>query len=358
MNKMRGEATNDSPCPDRPPSPKSRNCSRNRPSGDANFQEDNKFIQIAASPSILDSEERNHSRQLSRANHHQRSNSSTNVARTPNLGPRERSATPNSVSNVARPASRAASRGRTPGPKLTSIDGVPHSVFSSAARSSSADSTRNDVLHSKVQRRESQSRQSQSRRTSSTRNSRRPSQGGDSAVFERVEVIVGSSCPVHGRNPSLDRPRPRDVSMPGIRSSPRNFRTDNLDINTGAFQGDELRPTRRDQTRRGNSQAARESSETHVGTNPYPAVSNLKAEMSDYHSPPESIQTMSTLGGSPATPFNFNPATPRAMVLMTDDSDVEPLPNGNLDSEMTPATRCADSDPVHTFNLPVGSVMS
>lgn len=358
VNKMRGEVANDSPCPDRPPSPKSRNCSRNRPNGDASFQQDDQFIQIAASLSLLDNEERNHNRQLSRVNHQQRSNSSTNAARTPNFGHKERSGTPNSANNVARPASRPVSRGRTPGPNVTSMDVVPHSTFSSAVRASSADSTRNDVLHSKVQGRESQSRQSQSGRTSSTRNSRRPSQSGDSADFERVEVIVGPSCPVHGRNPSSDRPRPRDVSMPGIRSSPRNFRTDNLDINTGAFQGDELRQTRRSQMRRDNSQATRESSETHVGTNPYHSVSNLRAEMSDYHSPPESIQTLPTLGGSPATLFNFDPATPRAMVLMTDDSDVESLPNGNLDSEIAPATRCADSDPVHTFNLPVGSVMS
>ncbi|KAH8736354.1 hypothetical protein BGZ61DRAFT_441879 [Ilyonectria robusta] len=358
VNKLRDEAINGSPCPDRPPSPKSRNCSRGRPDEDAESQQDHHLIHIAASPSLLKSEGRNPYRQMPRANHHQRSNSSTNGTRAPNFGNNERSGTPNSVSNMARPASRAASRGRTPGPKVSSINGISDSVLSTIERASSVDSTRNDLLHSRIQGQQSQSRQFQSRMTSSTRNPRRPSQGGDPVEFERVEAILCPSCPVHGRHSSSDHTRPSEGHLTQSQSSPRAASTNNAVTDTDRFQDDDApRHTQQGQPGRGNSHAEKHT-DSHASLQPDLLLSNEGAETSGYSSS-GTLQTISSPGRSPATPFCFEPATPKAMVLETDDTDIEPLPNGQLDSyEKTPVTRCAESEPLYTFDLPVGSVMS
>lgn len=347
VNKMREEAANASPQPDRPPSPKSRNCSRSRPGDDADFQKDH-LIHVAASPSILKNEGRSPYRPLSRANHHQRSNSSTSMSGYYYSANIERPGA-STGSNVPRPASRAASRGRAPGPKL-------ESVFSTLERASSIDSTRNDMLHTRVPGRQSQSKQSRSGRTSSTQNARRPSQGGEAAEFERVEAVVCPSCPVHGQQSSTDQTQATEESVPAARTSPGVSHTAASVSNTEPPQADDLWKAEGSSGKR-NSPKTREQKERHASTTFDPLAVSEVAEASDC-SLSETLRTVSSPGRSPATPSFFNPATPRAMVLPSEDDDVEPLPNGLLDNvtEKTPTTCSAESDSIHTLDLPVGSV--
>jgi protein N-terminal amidase len=83
---------------------------------------------------------------------------------------------------------------------------------------------------------------------------------------------------------------------------------------------------------------------------------NEAAEASDCGSFAETLQTISTPGRSPATP-SFNPSTPKAMVLMTNGIEVEPLLSGSLDGpEKTPTTRYAETDALGLVDVTASSV--
>ncbi|KJZ70790.1 hypothetical protein HIM_09803 [Hirsutella minnesotensis 3608] len=210
--------------PERPSSPKSRNCSRSRLSDPADFYRDFQTIPIAASPSIL-SERASpipavehwgqiDRRPASRMGYQKRSNSMTNIPSNPY----------NSGNHWTRThsARRAPSRGRQPESTMSSMR--PGGQPRVNKRASSADSTRNAVLH----RRKSSThvndrfndRFPSHRPGSGSR--RRPSVGPNGEEFTRVEAIVCPNCPVHGRQHSSVgnlSDLSGEISVPSLRES-------------------------------------------------------------------------------------------------------------------------------------------
>lgn len=189
--------------PHRPSSPKSRNCSRSRPSDATDFYRDVQTIPIAASPSILDdvrlpsrmTPRLDHGpryRSASRKGHQRRGNSMTSEAVRPQA-PRERGGMMS--------ADRDPSRGRQPG--LHGPKGRPGGPAGATERASSADSTRNAILHSRFHKRRSTTEDGFTGRRSSYRpvppSRPRLSARPDGNKFERFEAIVCPDCPVHGR---------------------------------------------------------------------------------------------------------------------------------------------------------------
>ncbi|KJZ69195.1 hypothetical protein HIM_11412 [Hirsutella minnesotensis 3608] len=192
--------------PERPPSPKSRNCSRSRPSDPADFYRDFQTIPIAASPSIL-SERASpipavehwgqiDRRPASRMGYQKRSNSMTNIPSNPYNGGNHWTTTHS--------ARRASSRGRQPESTMSSVR--PGGQPRVNKRASSADSTRNAVLHSRTRKSSTHVNDRFNDRFPShgpgSGSRRRPSMGPNGEEFTRVEAIVCPSCPVHGRQHS------------------------------------------------------------------------------------------------------------------------------------------------------------
>ncbi|KAJ4308382.1 hypothetical protein N0V84_012132 [Fusarium piperis] len=335
-------------------SPKPRNCSP---------QPANHTIHIAASPSILGNEGRNHHHQSSsRAARHQRSNSLT--ADRPRGTDSDGTRTPTSRFN----ASHAAGRGRTPGPKSS-----PDAVIPAAERASSADSTRNDRLHRRVHQPGSRTRTSLS-----SQNGRRRSDEGVSYEFERVEAIICPSCPVHGqpcssggtRNSEVSIPV-GEVSMPVIRWPRQSSPTQRPASQSSPTQrpASQSSPTQRPASSGGPSRnlepeqteprrtCSGDAGQLTLGDAPQLAdkdtqpSSQNEAEASDCGSFTETLQTVSTSSRSPATPPLFDSSTPRAMLLDTDDA------GGRLDgSGKTPTVRCASVDVKDGFDVGTSSV--
>ncbi|KAM0375666.1 hypothetical protein ACHAO7_002229 [Fusarium culmorum] len=352
-SRMRAENASSTPVGERAQS-QSRNCSRPRATDTPDHQQEKHMIRIAASPSILADEQRTQYQSLSRVAHHQRSNSSVaNRALSPS---NDRTGTPESLMNKARPASRAASRGRTPGPKLASTNGVLSSVLPATERASSADSTRNDRLHSRIHQYGLGSRQSRAGRTSSTQTGRRRSSEVVPAEFERVEEIRCPNCPVHGRRSTSVGVVAETTRLHASQSPPKPSPTQRPASSAGMPH--HLQPEEVLHRRASSGDATRLVSGKPLDrpTDNAPSASqNEAAEASDCGSFAETLQTISTPGRSPATP-SFNPSTPKAMVLNTNDLEVEPLFGGNLDgSEKTPTSRCAETDAMGIYDAPTST---
>ncbi|KAH6963611.1 hypothetical protein DER45DRAFT_116405 [Fusarium avenaceum] len=342
-SRMRANSVTGTPVGDRVQSPQSRNGSRSRVNDTPDIQDERHMIRIAASPSILEDEQRNRYQSLSRVANHQRSNSF--AASRAYTAENDRTGTPESSTNKPRPASRAASRGRTPGPKKSPTNGVTNPVQKTAERTSSADSTRNDRLHSRTHRHGTGSRQSRTGRTSSAQTGRRRSSDAVPAEFERVEEILCPNCPVHGRRSTADGVRADENHVPGSLSPPKPSPTQRPASSMGTLQYLEPEETA---PRRASSGDASQLFHEQPLNNATSAIQlssqNEAAEVSDCGSFAETLQTISTPGRSPATP-SFNPSTPKAMVLNTSDLEVEPLFGGSLaGSEKTPTSRCAETD--------------
>ena len=279
--------------------PQLRNCSRNhnQDGGDlwAQLQMDSQNIPISASPSVFRAqastpEARSFYRPLSAAGLHQRSNSFTNVNKhftqartmTPGIGP-----------NLARPASRTASRGRQPGPQA---------LFSSPPeRASSRDSSRNDRLHTRVSR---SRRESSGRASGHASRSGRRSSNQNMADFQRVESVVHPNCPVHGR---------RSTSAS---DSARNFHLEHAHHGSTSLRGD-FRPQST-----GGEADQMSRSELRLLTEPDMDESQSGSECSSLAG---TLQSLSSSGRSPPTPSNFDPPTPKAMSFSVEDLGLAPL---------------------------------
>ncbi|KAF4489859.1 Protein N-terminal amidase [Colletotrichum fructicola Nara gc5] len=266
------------PQPDRPSSPKSRNCSRSRPS------ENLSSILIGASPSILSDEHLKRAaapppdkalpqRPMSRMNHHARAGSFSEVR-------------PSSRGSVAgdhaapRPASRAASRGRKPLGNFSPPKMSPH-----------------DPSLPQGQAPEELSRIERDRKDS-IGSQPPPDSPASEPNFARIETVVCTTCPVHGRHSVGSAPDPSSIS--GHRVSP--------DSNTG----------------RSMSSPAVTTTGEHTNITPTsnvaddPKFSATKSDNpSDVSSLAETVETISISSRSPSTPM-FEPKTPKAMVAIRD----------------------------------------
>lgn len=339
------------PVGERVQSPPSRTGSRPRMTDTPDPQREKHMIRIAASPSILEDEHRNHYQSLSSAAHHQRSNSfAMNRARAAD---NDRAGTPESKINKVRPASRAASRGRTPGPKVSPTNGTTNAIFPTTERASSADSTQNDRLHRRIHRHASGSRQTD--RTSSAQTGRRRSSDAVPVEFERVEAILCPNCPVHGRRSTADGTVNGGNPLPPPHSPPKSSPAQRPASSAGTPQYLEPEPAAPRRASSGDaSQLQLENPLDNMAQSASPQ--NEAAEASDCGSFAETLQTISTPGRSPATP-SFNPSTPKAMVLMTNGLEVEPLLSNSLDGpEKTPTTRCAETDALGLVDVTANSV--
>ncbi|KAJ0151741.1 Uncharacterized protein HZ326_5771 [Fusarium oxysporum f. sp. albedinis] len=340
-SRMRAGSAAGTPVGDRVQSPPSRNSSRPRIAEAVNVQPEQHMIRIAASPSILKEDQQNQYQSLNRATYHHRSNSFVSN-RTPIPG-NDRSATPKSAIEMARPASRAASRGRTPGPKSLATNGVIESVSPVAERASSADSTRNDRLHSRVYQEGVGNRPSRTGRTSSAHTARRRSDEGNTVEFERVEAVICPSCPVHGRRSSANGEQGTEHPASAPQSPPKSSPVPRPASSAGPSRHLQPEPAEPRRASSGDTgQLVFEKPILDLNNGTQSCSQNEAAEASDCSSFAETLQTISTPGRSPATP-SFNPSTPKAMILNTNDLEIEPLFGGSLNGpEKTPTSRCAE----------------
>ncbi|KAK1504181.1 N-terminal amidase [Colletotrichum tamarilloi] len=287
------EKRTETPQPDRPSSPKSRNCSRSRPS------EHLSSILIAASPSIYHDEYNRRSlpalpdtqntqpqRPMSRMNNRARTGSITEAERE-NL----RNARPSSRASMSggqvgpRSASRAASRGRQPGAKFSPPKMSPHDPSLPVEHAS------DEIV--RIER----------DRASSIASKPPISSPASEPNFERVEAIVCPNCPVHGRHST--------GSVPGSTLTSSEHR-----LSPGLTSGRSASSPAASHV----TESAVAASASAVGNDPgFSATKSPK--VSDATSLAETIETISSSGRSPSTPL-FEPKTPRAMVIIR---DVEPF---------------------------------
>ncbi|KAI8255293.1 hypothetical protein K4K56_007952 [Colletotrichum sp. SAR 10_98] len=269
--------------PDRPSSPKSRNCSRGRPS------EHLSSILIAASPSILSdknssrpssetrpAQQATPERSLSRMGFRARAGSASETDR------HVRSKSRTSISGeqlIARPSSRATSRGRQPGPVFSPPKMVPHDP------SQSVDDAREASLLRKKDRRRSLS-------------TKEPiTSPASEPTYARVESVVNLTCPLHGRNSTSSAPSGHRVSstLASGRSKSTSAAVANNESTEPVVNGS-------------------------VADNPlFSAIAS--SGPTDASSLSETIETISAASRSPSTPL-FEPKTPKAMVLIRDVDDV------------------------------------
>ncbi|KAJ4321664.1 hypothetical protein N0V84_005218 [Fusarium piperis] len=338
MGRLRSQSANRTPGHDRSHASKSRNGSRSRLDSSTSNRKEHQMIPVAVSPSILWNEVQHPPRSSSRTGFHSRNQSFNNINAVLHSANGERSRTP-AVGDSPQQTKRKTSRGRAPEPKVAPTNAMYGSVILPAERASSSDSTRNQVLHSRTRTKD---RNSRTRKSSSGRHGRTPSQTALSpemaAEFERVEAVFSPSCPVHGRS-SSNAARHSDYGVPA----------NNLQLPT------KLSPTSPSGKSDSAAFAARverlqyadlgDNIESYyfMGTSPSAvgkptteqalqvSTKSDTAEASDSGSLAGTLQTLSTPGRSPATPASyFNPSTPKAMVLRTDDTDVDYFPNGHL----------------------------
>ncbi|KAF9771442.1 hypothetical protein IL306_010908 [Fusarium sp. DS 682] len=224
-------------------------------------------------------------------------------------------------------SSRAASRGRTPGPRKFPPNEKSREVFKSPLRSPSTDSTRNEVLHSRIEHPGS-SRQSRSRRTSTRHQSRHRSRGGDN--FERFEAIVCPTCPVHGRS-SSNGAQSVPIRLTVDSLPQRGHSADPLGLEHGTHSEQDIpQPV---QGLDGLEMLRRyQEDQSECVLTPASNFSEVFGQ-SDRSSSAATWDTSSP-ERSPSTPAYFNPAqTPRAMVFATDDSEIDALPSGGLNGD-------------------------
>ncbi|KAM0435244.1 hypothetical protein ACHAPT_003334 [Fusarium lateritium] len=341
MSRLRSKSANRTPVHSRsPPSKSSRNGSRSRLDSALNNRKEHQMIPVAVSPSILWNEVQHPPRSSSRTGFHSRSQSFNNISAVLHAANDERARTP--VANgSAQPTRRRTSRGRAPEPKVAPTNAMYGSVVQSAERASSSDSTRNQVLHSRTRTRD---RNSRTRKSSSGQHGRTSSRTVVSpemaAEFERVEAVVSPSCPLHGRS-SSNAARHSDIGLSvnnlqlPARPSPASP-SGKSDSAAYALRADSSPRVDLDLMQNiesyylmgtGAGTAAKPVAEKALQV----STKSDAAEASDSGSLAGTLQTLSTPGRSPATPSSyFNPSTPKAMVLKTDDSDVDYFPNGHL----------------------------
>ncbi|KND93573.1 Protein N-terminal amidase [Tolypocladium ophioglossoides CBS 100239] len=353
VGKMRGESTNATPVSDRPRPPKSRNRSRGRPSDAEELQIGQQTIHIGASPSILENGGRPSSviqtpisgtqqRPLSRFNRHQRSNSFTAANSGHLSSSTDHSCAPWMITN-ARPASRAASRGRQPAPKVSLTKSDP--TGSHSHRAPSVDSVSAEAFYSQFRCCPSrESEHGSGRRPSDgngSRSGRHHSHSREMIEFVKFEAIVCPNCPVHGRRRS-------DPSTNGESSSASPEVLSQLD-GTRASNAATPMPTSGNQ---------RQGSSTETDRMTLEAAQEPAAKTSRGSGTTEgtaasdrsSSKTISTTGRSPATPPFFSAATPRAMALAPDDIDIESLPGGDLNGDDLSAC-CTKDEKVQSVEL-------
>ncbi|KAK4086182.1 hypothetical protein Purlil1_9494 [Purpureocillium lilacinum] len=332
MNKMRTELTSPIPDSDRPQSPKSRNCSRTRLTDALNFGIDQQMIQIGASPSILDKGATTtpahpspgsgvQQPHLSRLNHHQRSH----AFQTANGAPRSLSADRMETAPDGRPASRAASRGRQPGPKISPSNSDPTSYGTFRTPSVDTVAARQFYTH---YRGGAASAPRPGRRLShgtGPQPRRHHSHGREMMEFERFEAIVCPSCPVHGRRRSDPVPGAAasdDMALPG----PSPPRTEE--------HGDSIFPAPLPESQGEiNNFTSEPGAQAAVEAAPGKSSRGSNGTQGTGSSERSSSRTISTPGRSPPTPPFFKATTPKAMKFVPDDSEVDPLPGGDISGD-------------------------
>ncbi|KZL86726.1 n-terminal amidase [Colletotrichum incanum] len=283
------ETVTGTPQLDRPSSPKSRNCSRSRPS------EHLSSILIAASPSIYgdeynrrslpalpDTQKTQPQRPMSRMNNRSRTGSVTENEKS-NI----RNARPPSRASMSgeqaspRPASRAASRGRQPGSKFSPPKMSPHDPSLSPEQASDE--------FVRIER----------DRASSIASKPPISSPASEPTFERVEAIVCPNCPVHGRHST--------GSAPGTSSTTSEHRA-SPDLTSGRSVSSPAATH--------GAESVTVASNSKAGDDPQFSVTGSE-NPSDLNSLAETIETISSTSRSPSTPL-FEPKTPRAMVIIRD----------------------------------------
>jgi protein N-terminal amidase len=305
---------------------------------------DGLMIPILASPSILPENEHRQHRSMSRSSHGQRSNSIVSPSKGSGRTGRYHSGFVTTDNGSIPSTSRAASRGRAPGPRTLPTSEQPREAFKSPLRSPSTDSTRNAVLHSRIDHPESSSRQSRSSRTSTRHQSRHRSRDHRGDHFERFEAVVCPNCPVHGRSTSSGA-----QSVPlhlAVDSLPQRGHSADEAATNSAHPGYGILQPIQGLQELDLLMRYREDQSDCVLT----PASNFSAvfEQSDRSSSAATWDTSSP-ERSPGTPLYFNPAqTPRAMVFTTDDSDIEALPGGSLGGDAGPDKASASPEQSHT----------
>ncbi|KAL2873927.1 hypothetical protein SGCOL_010898 [Colletotrichum sp. CLE4] len=298
VNRSRAIEKSDTPVPDRPSSPKSRNCSRSRPTDRLSS------ILIAASPSILsnefprrpssafqpDTNQTQTQRPMSRMGYRPRAGSAADTDKVAARGVRNRSRTPISDDRAKlHSASRTASRGRQPGAKFSPPKMSPRE-HSRSREPSAVDSK----IHG---------------------HKRRASAGPDVAQaskdsladFEIVEEILCPNCPVHGRQSIGSAQEVGSAKMVGHRDSP--------DLGSGrsmslpAASAIEV-----------SKKTAILNAKTKQDLEGLEFSSTNATKSSDALSLTETLETVSTTSRSPSTPM-FEPKTPTAMVFVRSAND-------------------------------------
>ncbi|TQN74676.1 Protein N-terminal amidase [Colletotrichum shisoi] len=293
----------------------SRNNSKTRPARRLSS------ILIAASPSILPNEAArpasaaimdgptlHQPRSMSRRGHRARSESMSKAGRTSSRDTHTRSRTAaNDGPAINRPASRTASRGRQPGPKLSSPKMSP-SEGPKSARGMSTD------IASSTNR----------KRSSVMPGPSFTSAGYAPVGFDKIEAVLHPGCPVHGRrSASGSQNVETDTVNDGREPSDSTFRRSLSTPAAGADIHDIFG-----------------SLEGSVSQNP--RFSTIGGNQpSDVTSLSETVETVSTTSRSPSTPY-FEPKTPTAMVIIR---DLENAAFGTFHSDNKDAVtelRCVD----------------
>ncbi|KAK2936176.1 Carbon-nitrogen hydrolase [Fusarium oxysporum f. sp. vasinfectum] len=343
-SRTRAGSAEGTPIGERVQSPPSRTSSRPRTIDTPDPQREKHMIRIAASPSILEDEHRNHYQSLSTAAHHQRSNSfATNRAR---VADNDRAGTPESKINKLVEDEHLDRKFHPPMEPLMLYFRPLNEHHQQIPREMTDCTVESIDMHLVVDR---------------LTGLRLPRLGGVDLVmlspveFERVEAILCPNCPVHGRRSTADGTVNGDNTLPPPHSPPKSSPAQRPASSAGAPQHLEPEPAAPRRASSGDaSQLQLENPLDSVAQTTPPQ--NEAAEASDCGSFAETLQTISTPGRSPATP-SFNPSTPKAMVLMTNGLEVEPLLSDSLDGpEKTPTARCAETDALGLMDVTANSV--
>ena len=340
VNKMREISTNGSPLPDRPASPKSRNCSRSRPSDPSEIEDIRQMIQIGASPSIFDAEgptttlpvERSGLplRPISRLSSYERRNSFTAVGSA-------RVFSPNTGSNVPKEQFRPTSRGRQPGPKNTPATGG--SALTQHPRAPSVDSVQAEAFYAQHRRiRQGMNPEQGGRRSAQEGGSRSRHSRPSLDQFERFEAIVCPTCPVHGRSSSTENNNGEssdDCNGPPNNNSPGEQQRQDLhgQSSSGRSHNAETSPDYGQSRSRGDSSSS----------------SLLRTDSS--RSTWDAVFDFGITRPRSTPSSSFNPSTPKPMKLSYDDEDLPSLVNEDFGSEDILLSRCAVPESVETLEL-------
>ncbi|KAL2760760.1 hypothetical protein ACRALDRAFT_1059497 [Sodiomyces alcalophilus JCM 7366] len=312
--------------PDRPRSPKSRNCSRSRPA------EGVSSILIAASPSILPNSSQatyidvslaqaaEHSRPMSRLGH-TRSRSVAGRENTQSYGARERSRTPGRKSTRTPSLDRRPDTGFSP-PRFVPIetpepgDLVYKEAMTGLAdrRVSSISQASNKSTSSHGSRRTNRStRSSKSSKSSASCSSKQHRDCAEQAEFQKFESIISPNCPVHGEHPGgsstgsgANTPLTQEASLVSPDALP-------------------VRPA--------DAPDAKSSSGGSIRKSP---------ELSDSHGRPTSeassqAETLESVSARTPSPPSHEPPTPKAVVIVGSD-------DGISDPEMALASMPVNED--------------